>query len=211
MEKKYIMALDEGTTGVRSIIFDDKGNIVADAAREFTQIFPTPGWVEHDAMEILESQIEVSRQAINKAKISPEQIRAIGVTNQRETSVIWDKTTGKPIYNAICWQSRQTAEIVEKWIADGLTEEIREKTGLVIDAYFSASKIPWILDQVPGARERAEKGELLFGTIDTWLIWNLTGGKSHKTDYSNASRTMIFNIKKLDWDEELCRKMDIPM
>lgn len=211
MEKKYIMALDEGTTGVRTIIFDDKGNIVADAAREFTQIFPTPGWVEHDPMEILESQIEVSRQAISKAKISPEEIRAIGVTNQRETSVIWDKATGKPIYNAICWQSRQTAEIVEKWIADGLTDEIKEKTGLVIDAYFSASKIPWILDKVPGARERAEKGELLFGTIDTWLIWNLTGGKSHKTDYSNASRTMIYNIMELGWDEELCRKMDIPM
>ncbi len=211
MEKKYIMALDEGTTGMRTIIFDNKGNIVGEASRKFTQIFPTPGWVEHDAMEILESQIEVARQAINNAKISPEEIRAIGVTNQRETSVIWDKATGKPIYNAICWQSRQTAEIVEKWIADELTDEIREKTGLVIDAYFSASKIPWILDTVPGARQRAEKGELLFGTIDTWLIWNLTGAKSHMTDYSNASRTMIYNIMKMDWDEELCRKMDIPM
>jgi len=211
MEKKYIMALDEGTTGVRTIIFDNKGNIVGEASREFTQIFPTPGWVEHDAMEILDSQIDVARQAINKAKISPEEIRAIGVTNQRETSVIWDKATGKPIYNAICWQSRQTAEVVEKWIADGLTDEIRKKTGLVIDAYFSASKIPWILDTVPGARQRAEKGELLFGTIDTWLIWNLTGGKSHMTDYSNASRTMVYNIMKMDWDEELCRKMNIPM
>lgn len=211
MEKQYIMALDEGTTGVRTIIFDKKGCIIGDCAKEFTQIFPTPGWVEHDAMEILELQIEVARKVISKANISPAEIRAIGVTNQRETSVIWDKTTGRPIYNAICWQSRQTAEIVEKWVADGLTEEIREKTGLVIDAYFSASKIPWILDQVPGARQRAEKGELLFGTIDTWLIWNLTGGKIHKTDYSNASRTMLYNIMKMEWDEELCRKMGIPM
>jgi len=211
MDKKYIMALDEGTTGVRTIIFDNKGNIVGEATQEFTQIFPTPGWVEHDPMEILQSQIEVTRQAICRAKITPEEIRAIGITNQRETTVIWDKITGKPIYNAICWQSRQTAEIVEKWIADGLADEVREKTGLVIDAYFSASKIPWILDAVPGARQRAEKGELLFGTIDTWLIWNLTGGKSHMTDYSNASRTMIYNIMKLEWDEELCRKLDIPM
>jgi len=210
MEKKYIMALDEGTTGARTIIFDKSARIIGDASREFTQIFPTPGWVEHDAMEILDAQIEVTRQAISKARISPEEIRAIGVTNQRETSVIWDKT-GKPIYNAICWQSRQTAEIVEKWAAAGLTEEIRAKTGLVIDAYFSASKIAWILDQVPGARERAEKGELLFGTIDTWIIWNLTGDKRHLTDYSNASRTMLYNIMKMDWDEELCRKMDIPM
>ncbi|TWH45060.1 glycerol kinase GlpK [Sporomusa sp. KB1] len=211
MEKPYVMALDEGTTGVRAIIFDKSGCVIGDCSREFTQIFPTPGWVEHNAVEILEAQIEVARKAINKAKVSPEEIRAIGVTNQRETSVIWDKTTGKPIYNAICWQSRQTAEIAEKWVEDGLTEEIREKTGLVIDAYFSASKIPWILDKIPGARQRAEQGELLFGTIDTWLIWNLTGGRSHKTDYSNASRTMLYNIMKMKWDEELCRKMDIPM
>lgn len=211
MGKKYIMALDAGTTGVRAIIFGKTGCIIGDASREFAQIFPKPGWVEHDAAEILESQIEVARQAINKAGICPEEIRAIGVTNQRESAVIWDKSTGKPVYNAICWQSRQTAEIVEKWVESGLTDEIREKTGLVIDAYFSASKIPWILSEVSGGRQRAENGELLFGTIDTWLIWNLTGGKSHLTDYSNASRTMLYNIVKMDWDEELCRKMDIPM
>lgn len=211
MEKKYIMALDAGTTGVRAIIFDKSGCIIGDAAREFSQIFPKPGWVEHNAVEILESQIEVARQAISKAGICPGQIRAIGVTNQRETAVIWDKSTGKPVYNAICWQSRQTAQIVEKWVEEGLADEIREKTGLVIDAYFSASKIPWILNEVSGARQRAENGELLFGTIDTWLIWNLTEGKSHLTDYSNASRTMLYNIIKMGWDEELCRKLDIPM
>ncbi len=211
MEKNYVLALDAGTTGVRAIIFNKSGQPVSEAAQEFTQIFPMPGWVEHNAAEILESQIAVARQAIHKAQISPEEIRAIGVTNQRESSVLWDKASGKPIYNAICWQSRQTADIVEKWVAAGLAAEIRQKTGLVIDAYFSASKIPWILDTVPGARERAEAGEILFGTIDTWLIWNLTGGKSHKTDYSNASRTMIYNIMEMKWDEELCRKMEIPM
>jgi glycerol kinase len=205
------MALDEGTTGVRAILFDQDGKIAGDVAKEFTQIFPQPGWVEHNAEEILAAQIDVARKAIAKAKVTPEQVCAIGITNQRETTIVWDKNTGKPIYNAIVWQSRQTAEIVESWNKAGYADEIRKKTGLVNDAYFSASKIVWILDHVEGARERAEKGELLFGNIDTWLIWNLTGGKSHVTDYSNASRTMAYNIIDLKWDEELCRKMKIPM
>jgi glycerol kinase len=211
MAKEYILALDEGTTGARGIVFDKNGKMVGDQAREFTQIFPQSGWVEHNAVEIWETQLDVARQAISKAGVSPEDIRAIGITNQRETAVVWEKSTGKPIYNAICWQSRQSADIVEKWNEMGLVKEIRDKTGLVNDAYFSASKIVWILDQVPGARERAEKGELAFGTIDTWLIWNLTNGKSHTTDYSNASRTMIYNIIDLKWDEELCKKFGIPM
>jgi glycerol kinase len=209
--KKYVMALDEGTTGVRAIIFDQEGKSVGDVAKEFSQIFPHPGWVEHNPEEILEAQIDVARKAIAKAGIAPEQISAIGITNQRETAVVWDKNTGKPIYNAIVWQSRQTADIVEGWKTVGYDKEIREKTGLINDAYFSASKIVWILDHVEGAREKAAKGDLLFSNIDGWLIWNLTGGKSHVTDYSNASRTMLFNIIDLKWDEELCHKMNIPM
>ena len=174
--KNYVMALDEGTTGVRAILFDQEEKICGDDSREFTQIFPQPGWVEHNAEEILAAQVDVARKAIAKATATPDQVSAIGITNQRETTIVWDKTTGKPIYNAIVWQSRQTAEIVESWNKAGYVNEIRKKTGLVNDAYFSASKIVWILDHVEGARAKAEKGELLFGNIDTWLIWKLTGG-----------------------------------
>lgn len=209
--KQYVMALDSGTTGVRTIIWNKNGEMVGDAAQEFTQIYPQPGWVEHNAEEILEAQLATARKAIQNAGITPDDIRAIGITNQRESAVLWDKATGKPLYNSICWQSRQTADIIEGWMTRGLGQEIRDKTGLVIDAYFSASKVPFVLDAVPGSRERAERGEIAFGTIDTWLIWNLTGGKSHLTDYSNASRTMMFNINTLEWDEHLCCEMGIPM
>ncbi len=210
-EQQYIMALDSGTTGVRTIIWNKNGEMIGDCAKEFTQLYPQPGWVEHNPEEILEAQLYTARKALDKAGVSPEEIRAIGITNQRESAVLWDRETGKPLYNSICWQSRQTADIVEEWMRQGLTQEIRDKTGLVIDAYFSASKIPFVFDAVPGSRERAERGEIAFGTIDTWLIWNLTGGRSHLTDYSNASRSMIFNINTKQWDEELCAKMGIPM
>ena len=210
MEKKYIMALDRGTTSSRCIIFDKDGNIIKIAQKEFEQIYPNPGWVEHDAMEIWGSQSGVMREAVDTAGINPEEIAAIGITNQRETTVVWDKKTGKPIYNAIVWQCRRTSEICDQLKEKGLTECIREKTGLIIDAYFSATKVKWILDNVEGARERAEKGELLFGTIDTWLIWKLTGGRVHVTDYSNASRTMMYNINTLEWDEDILKELDIP-
>ena len=210
MEKKYIMALDRGTTSSRCIIFDKDGNIIKVAQKEFEQIYPKPGWVEHDAMEIWGSQSGVMREAVDTAGINPEEIAAIGITNQRETTVVWDKKTGKPIYNAIVWQCRRTSEICDGLKEKGLTECIREKTGLIIDAYFSATKVKWILDNVEGARERAEKGELLFGTIDTWLIWKLTGGKVHVTDYSNASRTMMYNINTLEWDKDILKELDIP-
>lgn len=210
MEKKYIMALDRGTTSSRCIIFDKDGNIIKVAQKEFEQIYPKPGWVEHDAMEIWGSQSGVMREAVDTAGINPEEIAAIGITNQRETTVVWDKKTGKPIYNAIVWQCRRTSEICDELKEKGLTECIREKTGLIIDAYFSATKVKWILDNVEGARERAEKGELLFGTIDTWLIWKLTGGKVHVTDYSNASRTMMYNINTLEWDKDILKELDIP-
>lgn len=210
MEKKYIMALDRGTTSSRCIIFDKDGNIIKVAQKEFKQIYPNPGWVEHDAMEIWGSQSGVMREAVDTAGINPEEIAAIGITNQRETTVVWDKNTGKPIYNAIVWQCRRTSEICDNLKEKGLTECIREKTGLIIDAYFSATKVKWILDNVEGARERAEKGELLFGTIDTWLIWKLTGGKVHVTDYSNASRTMMYNINTLEWDKDILKELDIP-
>ena len=210
MEKKYIMALDRGTTSSRCIIFDKDGNIIKIAQKEFEQIYPKPGWVEHDAMEIWGSQSGVMREAVDTAGINPEEIAAIGITNQRETTVVWDKKTGKPIYNAIVWQCRRTSEICDELKEKGLTECIREKTGLIIDAYFSATKVKWILDNVEGARERAEKGELLFGTIDTWLIWKLTGGKVHVTDYSNASRTMMYNINTLEWDKDILKELDIP-
>lgn len=210
MEKKYIMALDRGTTSSRCIIFDKDGNIIKIAQKEFEQIYPKPGWVEHDAMEIWGSQSGVMREAVDTAGINPEEIAAIGITNQRETTVVWDKKTGKPIYNAIVWQCRRTSEICDQLKEKGLTECIREKTGLIIDAYFSATKVKWILDNVEGARERAEKGELLFGTIDTWLIWKLTGGKVHVTDYSNASRTMMYNINTLEWDKDILKELDIP-
>ncbi|SKA99647.1 glycerol kinase [Caloramator quimbayensis] len=207
---KYVLSLDQGTTSSRAILFNREGEIVSTAQKEFKQIYPKAGWVEHDPMEILESQIQVAKDAILKAAAAPEDIAAIGITNQRETTVVWDKNTGKPIYNAIVWQCRRTASICDKLKEDGLYDVIRKKTGLILDAYFSGTKIKWILDNVEGAREKANKGELLFGNIDTWLIWNLTGGKVHITDYSNASRTMLYNIYKLEWDEELLEILNIP-
>ncbi|SNX54561.1 glycerol kinase GlpK [Thermoanaerobacterium sp. RBIITD] len=207
---KYIMALDQGTTSSRAIIFDHGGNIVASLNKEFTQIYPNPGWVEHDPMEIWKSQIDVAKAVLNKTGIKPEDIAAIGITNQRETTVVWDKNTGKPVYNAIVWQCRRTAPICDELKKSGFDEKITEKTGLVVDAYFSGTKIKWILDNVEGTRDRAEKGDLLFGNIDGWLIWNLTGGKVHVTDYSNASRTMLFNIHELKWDEEILKNLNIP-
>lgn len=208
--KKYIMSLDQGTTSSRAILFDVNGNSVAVAQKEFTQIYPKPGWVEHDAMEIWGTQSGVAREVLETNGIRPEEIAAIGITNQRETTVVWDKNTGKPVYNAIVWQCRRTAGICDELKAKGLAESISDKTGLVVDAYFSGTKVKWILDNVEGAREKAENGELLFGNIDTWLIWNLTRGKVHVTDYSNASRTMLYNIKELKWDEEILKELNIP-
>ena len=208
--KKYIMALDQGTTSSRAIIFNHDGEIVKIAQNEFTQYYPKRGWVEQDPMEIWGTQSGVAREVLETAGIRPDEIAAIGITNQRETTVIWDKVTGRPIYNAIVWQCRRTATICDDLKSRGLEEYIKENTGLVIDAYFSGTKIKWILDNVEGARQKAEKGELLFGNIDTWLIWNLTRGKVHVTDYSNASRTMIYNIKELKWDEKLLKELDIP-
>ena len=207
---KYIMALDQGTTSSRCILFDKAGNICASAQKEFKQIFPHPGWVEHDAMEIWFTTLEVSRSAMNKLGLTAADIAAIGITNQRETTVIWDKETGQPISNAIVWQCRRTSDIIDALVEAGHSDTIRYKTGLEPDAYFSASKIKWMLDNVPGARKRAEAGKLLFGTIDTWLIWKLTGGRVHVTDHTNASRTMIYNIRELKWDEELLSLLDIP-
>ena len=207
---KYIMSLDQGTTSSRCILFDHAGNICATAQREFRQYFPKPGWVEHDAVEIWRTTLEVAKNAMEKLNVQAEDIAAIGITNQRETTVVWDKETGEPVCNAIVWQCRRTSDIIDDLVERGYSDMIRKKTGLVPDAYFSGSKIKWILDNVPGVRERAEKGELLFGTIDTWLIWNLTGGKVHVTDYTNASRTMLFNIHDLCWDEELLALLDIP-
>ena len=207
---KYILALDQGTTSSRAIIFDNDGNIVSVAQKEFTQIYPKAGWVEHDPMEIWSTQIGVAYEALEKVGITANQIAAIGITNQRETTVVWDKATGKPVYNAIVWQCRRTAPICDELKSKNLEASIREKTGLVIDAYFSGTKVKWILDNVPGAREKAEKGELLFGNVDTWLIWNLTRGKTHVTDYSNASRTMLFNINTLKWDADILKELNIP-
>lgn len=209
--KKYVMALDEGTTSCRAILFDHSGQIVNMAQKVFTQIYPEPGWVEHDAMEIWGIQSGVMREVIESCHVSADEVAAIGITNQRETTVVWDKETGKPIYNAIVWQSRQTAKICDELIRLGHDHYIKEATGLVVDAYFSASKIKWILDHVPGSRERARKGELLFGTIETWLIWNLTRGEAHVTDYSNASRTMMFNIHRLEWDRQILEWLNIPV
>ncbi len=208
--KKYIMALDQGTTSSRAIIFDREGNNIGTSQTEFTQIYPKAGWVEHDAMEIWGTQSGMARQVLEVNGIRPEEVAAIGITNQRETTVVWDKETGRPIYNAIVWQCRRTSDICDDLKARGLSDTVRKKTGLVIDAYFSGTKIKWLLDNVEGAREKAEAGKLLFGTIDTWLIWNLTRGKTHVTDYSNASRTMLFNIHTLQWDEELLEALDIP-
>ncbi|MCI5839586.1 MAG: glycerol kinase GlpK [Peptoniphilaceae bacterium] len=207
---KYIMALDAGTTSNRCILFDKKGEIISVAQKEFRQIFPHPGWVEHDATEIWSTQIGVATEAMAKIHAKAEDIAAVGITNQRETTIIWDKNTGEPIYNAIVWQCRRTAEMAEKLVEDGYKEMFQKKTGLVIDPYFSATKIRWILDHVEGAQERAENGELLFGTVDTWLIWNLTGKKVHVTDYSNASRTMLFNINTLEWDKDILKILNIP-
>ena len=207
---KYVVAIDQGTTSSRAILFDYDQNMVSVAQKEFTQIYPNEGWVEHNASEIWATQFGVLQEAIQKAGAKPEDIAAIGITNQRETTVVWDKNTGEPIYNAIVWQCRRTASICDAIKSKGLDSYIRENTGLVIDAYFSGTKIKWILDNVAGARDKAKKGELLFGTIDTWLIWKLTGGKVHVTDYTNASRTMIYNIKELKWDEKILKELDIP-
>lgn len=208
---KYVLALDQGTTSSRAIIFDKKGNIVGKAQNEFEQIYPQAGWVEHDPLAILYSQFQAVSSCILSSGVNPCDIAGIGITNQRETTILWDRQTGKPVYNAIVWQCRRTAELCEKLKAQGLEDYIKEKTGLLIDAYFSATKIKWILDNVAGARELAEQGRLLFGTVETWIIWNLTGGSVHVTDYSNASRTMLFDVDKLCWDEYLCEKLGIPM
>jgi len=209
-EKKYIVALDQGTTSSRAIVMDHDANIISVSQREFAQIYPKPGWVEHDPMEIWASQSSTLVEALAKADIGSDQIAGIGITNQRETTVVWDKESGKPIYNAIVWQCRRTADMCEKLKEDGLEEYVRQTTGLVIDPYFSGTKVKWILDNVDGARERANRGELLFGTIDTWLIWRMTQGRVHVTDYTNASRTMMFDIHKLEWDDKLLKALDIP-
>lgn len=207
---KYVMALDAGTTSNRCILFNEKGEICSMAQKEFTQYFPKPGWVEHDPGEIWSTQLAVARQAMNEIHASAADIAAIGITNQRETAIVWDKNTGKPVYNAIVWQCRRTSEYCDSLKEKGLTETFQKKTGLVIDAYFSGTKVKWILDHVEGARERANRGELLFGTVETWLIWKLTKGAVHVTDYSNASRTMLFNINTLKWDDEILKELDIP-
>lgn len=209
--EKYVLAIDQGTTSTRAIIFQHSGKIVSVGQKEFQQIFPKPGWVEHNATEIWSSVLSVIAEALEKGHVKPEQIEAIGITNQRETTVVWDKKTGLPVYNAIVWQSRQTMDICNDLKAKKLEPKFREKTGLVVDAYFSGTKVKWILDNVAGARAKAEKGELLFGTIDTWLVWKLTGGKSHVTDYTNASRTLMYNIYELKWDKELLEALTVPM
>jgi len=209
-EAKYLMAFDQGTTSSRCILFDKSGNIKAVAQKEHTQIFPQPGWVEHDPMEIWSSQISVATEAKEKLGVHVNDIAAIGITNQRETTIVWNKTTGKPVYNAIVWQCRRTSEYCDSLKASGFGKTIKEKTGLIVDAYFSGTKVRWILENVPGAREAAERGELLFGTVDSWLIWNLTKGKIHVTDYTNASRTMLFNIHTLEWDKDILRELNIP-
>ena len=209
-EQQYIMAIDQGTTSSRAIIFDHDGNKVAISQQEFPQYFPQPGWVEHDPLEIWDSVQSVISNVMIKSQIKPYKIAAIGITNQRETTVIWDRHTGKPIYNAIVWQSKQTSDIAEQLIKDGYKDMIHKKTGLVIDSYFAATKIKWILDHVPGAREKAAKGDLMFGTIDTWLLWKLSGRRVHATDVTNASRTMLFNIHTLEWDQDILDLLEIP-
>ena len=209
-EKKYVIAMDQGTTSSRAILFNKKGEIMSAVQREFPQIFPKPGWVEHDPMDIWSTQMGVTMEAMQRIDADPEDIAAIGITNQRETTVVWDAKTGRPVYNAIVWQCRRTSGMIDKLKADGLAQTVQKKTGLIPDAYFSASKIAWILENVPGVRERAERGELRFGTVDSWIIWNLTDGKVHATDRTNASRTMLFNIHTLDWDEEIRSYFNIP-
>ena len=208
---KYVMALDAGKTSNRCILFDREGNMVSVAQKEFTQYFPKPGWVEHDAGEIWSTMLGVAVEAMQKAGAEAADIASIGITNQRETTIVWDKNTGEPVYHAIVWQCRRTSRYCDSLMEKGLTESFRQKTGLVIDAYFSATKLKWILDEVPGVRERAERGELLFGTVETWLIYKLTRGQIHVTDYSNASRTMLFNLNTLTWDEDILRELDIPV
>ena len=210
MMYKYILALDQGTTSSRAIVFDNKGLQVASARKEFRQIFPQPGWVEHDPDEIWSSQAAVAAEVLARAGISSPAIAAAGITNQRETTVVWNRKTGRPVYNAIVWQDRRTSGFCDQLKNEGLENLILQKTGLIIDAYFSATKVRWILENVGGAREMAERGELAFGTVDSWLVWNLTGGKIHVTDPSNASRTMLFNIHTLDWDEDLLRVFSVP-
>lgn len=207
---KYMMALDAGTTSNRAILFDAEGRMVSSSQNEFRQIYPKPGWVEHDAMEIWATQLGAVSEALARVDAKAEDIAAIGITNQRETTIVWDKATGEPVCNAVVWQCRRTAEYCGALKARGLSDTIRQKTGLIIDAYFSGTKLKWILDSIPGLRGRARRGEVLFGTVDTWLIWKLTGGRAHVTDYSNASRTMLFNINTLDWDEDILREFDIP-
>ena len=207
---KYVMALDAGTTSNRCILFNEKGEMCSVAQKEFTQYFPKPGWVEHDANEIWSSQLGVAVEAMVKIGATADDIAAIGITNQRETTIVWDKNTGEPVYHAIVWQCRRTSEYCDTLKAKGLTDKFREKTGLIIDAYFSGTKLKWILDNVEGVRERAERGDLLFGTVETWLIWKLTKGKVHVTDYSNASRTLLFNIKDLTGDKEILEELNIP-
>ena len=208
--KKYIMALDQGTTSSRCILFDRQGNICSMAQKEFKQIYPKPSWVEHNPMEILSSQMSVVKEAVKRIDAAENDIAAVGITNQRETTIVWDRITGKPVYNAIVWQCRRTAEYIEKLVENGLSDYVHKTTGLIPDAYFSASKVAWILDNVEGARERAKKGNLLFGTVDSWLIWNLTKGEVHVTDYTNASRTMMYDIHKLCWDEKILEYFHIP-
>jgi len=210
MKERYVLALDQGTTSSRAILFDSRGNVVGMVNQEFPQIYPRPGWVEHDPYDILESQVSVAKKLLRTVNVEPNQIAAIGITNQRETTIVWDKKTGKPVYNAIVWQCRRTASMCDELKAQGLADLIKRKTGLVIDAYFSATKLEWILQNVPGVLEKAKKGEIAFGTVDSWLIWNLTGGKVHATDVSNASRTMLFNVSDLRWDEELLDMFNVP-
>ena len=207
---KYMMSLDQGTTSSRCILFDETGSIISVAQKEFTQIYPHAGWVEHDPMEIWSTQLSVATEAMAKIGATADEIAGIGITNQRETTVVWNKNTGVPIYNAIVWQCRRTANFCDKLREEGYDKYLKEKTGLILDAYFSGTKLNWILNNVEGAREEAENGNLLFGTIDTWLIWNLTKGKVHVTDYSNASRTLLFNIHELKWDEDILAKLNIP-
>ncbi|MDI6784291.1 MAG: glycerol kinase GlpK, partial [bacterium] len=210
MKPNYILAIDQGTTGTRGMLIHQSGKIIASAYREFNQSYPQPGWVEHDPREIWNSTVTVIQETLNKSRIKPTQIAGIGIANQRETTVLWERKTGNPVYNAIVWQCRRTAAFCEKLKRDGWSDKIQQKTGLIIDAYFSGTKIKWILDNVPSARKKAERGELCFGTIDSWLIWNLTSGITHSTDYTNASRTMVFNLKTLTWDAEILKKLTIP-
>ena len=208
--QNYILSIDQGTTGSAAIVFNSEGKPVADADKETTQIYPQPGWVEHNPDEIFNTSLEVAASAIQKAGVKASNIAGIGITNQRETTIVWDKKTGKPVFNAIVWQCRRTAEIVEQLKNRGLEQTIRNKTGLIPDAYFSATKIRWILDHIKEGQKRAENGELLFGTVDTWLAWKLSGGKAHVTDYSNASRTMLYNINTLQWDKDIMAELNLP-